>query len=44
MVGVMNWIVQKTMINEAKRIARKVKDKYDYIKKTSRYGLYGPLY
>lgn len=32
-MGVMNWIVQKTMINEAKRIARKVKDRYDSIKK-----------
>ena len=31
-MGVMNWIVQKTMINEAKRIAEWARKNYDSIK------------
>lgn len=33
MVGVMNWIVQKVMSNEAKRIAKMVKNRHDSVKK-----------
>ena len=32
-MGIMNWIVQKTMINEARRIAKWARKKYDSVKR-----------
>ena len=32
-MGIMNWIVQKTMINEARRIAKYTRKKYDFVKR-----------
>jgi len=32
-MGIMNWIVQKTMINEARRIAKWARKKYDFVKR-----------
>jgi len=32
-MGIMNWIVQKTMINEARRIAKWARKNYDFIKR-----------
>jgi len=32
-MGIMNWIVQKTMINEARRIAKWARKKYDIVKR-----------
>lgn len=32
-MGIMNWIVQKTMINEARRIAKWARKKYDFLKR-----------
>ena len=32
-MGIMNWIVQKTMINEARRIAKWARKKHDIVKR-----------
>ncbi len=32
-MGIMNWIVQKTMINEARRIAKWARNRYDFVKR-----------
>ena len=32
-MGIMNWIVQKTMINEARRIAKWARETYDCVKR-----------
>ena len=32
-MGIMNWIAQKTMINEARRIAKWARKKYDFVKR-----------